>query len=101
MDKDLELQTYKALMLFMAMAKAQNDEYTRFLGMFKHKDKQVFNELIKASNRFVSVVYDSMDQETQQTVDQIQDLMHDFVYQVIETGEFKNIDNLNIKNLKP
>ena len=98
MNEDLELKTYKALVLFIAMAKAQNEEYTRFIGMFKHKDKQVFNELIKAGNRFCSVVYDNLNEENRQTVDQIQDLLHDFVYQIVETGEFKAI---NPKNMNP
>lgn len=99
MNQDLELQTYKALMLFIAMAKAQNEEYTRFLGMFRHKDKQLFNELIRVSERFSNSVYGSMTDETKETVDQIQEMMHDFIYQIVETGEFKQIDK--IKNLKP
>lgn len=99
MDKDLEIQTYKALMLFIAMAKAQNEEYTRFLGMFRHRDKQLFNELIRASEKFSKSVYESMTTDTKETVDEIQEMMHNFIHQVIETAEFKVLDKP--KNLKP
>lgn len=74
--------TYKAFMLFIAMAKAQNEEYTRFLGTFNHRDKQLFNELVRASERFSSQVYDKMSEDERATIDHIQDLLHDFVNKV-------------------
>ena len=69
-------------MLFIAIAKAQNDEYTRFLGAFNHRDKQLFNELIRASERFSSHVYGKMTEEEKATIDHVQDLLHNFVNKV-------------------
>lgn len=83
--KDNELITYKAFMLFIAMAKAQNDEYTRFLGMFNHMDKKLFNELVRASERFSSHVYEKMTKEEKETIDHIQDLLHNFVTKIATT----------------
>jgi hypothetical protein len=77
--------TYKAFMLFIAMAKAQNDEYTRFLGMFNHMDKKLFNELVRASEKFSHHVYEKLTAEEKETIDHIQDLLHNFVNKIATT----------------
>ena len=68
------------------MAKAQNEEYTRFLGMFSHRDKQLFNELIRVSERFNRQVYSRLDEESKKAVETVQDMLHDFVFKVVENN---------------
>ena len=91
MKHNLEDQTKAALMIFCAHALTMNDEYTRFLGMFKHQEKQKFNDLINACKSFVSTIKERMPKDDVENIKQLQELMHDFYYSLIKGEEVEII----------
>lgn len=88
---------HRALLMFIAMSKVQNNSYTYFLGMFKHSEKQAFNSLINASNLFCSTVSKNLPQESIDAADKLEEYFQDFIYTLIESGEFTKDDNYNVK----
>ena len=88
---ELEQQTQRALIVFCANALVQNEQYTHFLGRFKHLEKQKFNDLIRASNMFVKTIKANLDTESLNAVSDMENYMHDFIFTLIEGKEFINI----------
>ena len=88
---ELEQQTQRALIVFCANALVQNEQYTHFLGRFKHLEKQKFNDLIRASNMFVKTIKANLDTESLKEVSDMENYMHDFIFTLIEGKEFINI----------
>ena len=88
---ELEQQTQRALIVFCANALVQNEQYTHFLGRFKHLEKQKFNDLIRASNMFVKTIKANLDTESLKAVSDMENYMHDFIFTLIEGKEFINI----------
>jgi hypothetical protein len=88
---ELEQQTQRALIVFCANALVQNEQYTHFLGRFKHLEKQKFNDLIRASNMFVKTIKAKLDTESLKAVSDMENYMHDFIFTLIEGKEFINI----------
>lgn len=84
----LQQQTHRALILFIALSKVQNESYTHFLGMFKHDDKQAFNDLIKASNRFCKGVKKNLPPESIKATDDLEAYFQDYCFTLIKEQEF-------------
>ena len=89
--------THRALLIFIALSKTQNESYTRFLGMFRHGEKQAFNNLINASNLFCSKISDNLPAESVEAADKLEGYFQDFLYTLIQNGEFTRDDNYNVK----
>lgn len=85
-------QTQRALIVFCALARTNNEQYTRFLGMFKHLEKQKFNDLIRASESFVKTINSNLDAESLKAVDDMENFLHDFIFDLIEGKEFTIFD---------
>lgn len=81
-------RTQRALIAFCAIAKTNNEMYTNFLGMFKHKEKQKFNDLIRASEAFCKTINENMDEQSKKATDDMESYMHDFLFTLIEGNEF-------------
>jgi hypothetical protein len=86
-------QTQKALLMFVALCKVQNQSYTQFLGAFRHEEKQKFNDLIRASESFAKTVRANMDDKSIEATNQLEDYFMEFCFTLIKGNEF-NI-NLN------
>lgn len=84
-------QAERAILIFCAHAMTMSDEYTRFLGMFKFKEKQKFNDLVKACESFVKTMKDNLTEEKQENVQELNDLMCDFYYSLIKGESIKII----------
>jgi len=85
---ELQERTQRALIVFCAIAKVNNEQYTNFLGMFKHTEKQKFNELIRASESFVKTINSNLDPESLKAVEDMENYMHDFIFTLVEGREF-------------
>lgn len=83
MAEDQGQIVHRALLMFIAMSKVQNNSYTHFLGMFKHSEKQAFNNLINASNLFCSAVSKNLPQENIDAADKLEEYFQDFIYTLI------------------
>lgn len=88
---------HRALLMFIAMAKVQDESYTRFLGMFKHTEKQAFNNLITASNLFCKTIQANLPQESIDAADKLEEYFQDFIFTLIQSGEFTRDDNHTVK----
>lgn len=86
--EQLQQQTHRALILFIALSKVQNESYTHFLGMFKHADKQAFNDLITASNRFCNGIKKNLPTESVKATDDLEAYFQDFCFTLIQESEF-------------
>ena len=87
-QEELQQRTHRALILFIALSKVQNESYTHFLGMFKHSDKQAFNALIAASNRFCNGVKKNLPPESIKATDDLEMYFNDFCFTLIKEQEF-------------
>lgn len=96
--EELEQQVHRALLMFIAQAKTMNESYTHFLGMFKHSEKQAFNNLVSASNMFCKTIKNNLPQESIDAADKLEEYMQDFMFTLIKQGEFMRDDNHNVKN---
>lgn len=85
----LQQQTHRALLLFIALSKVQNESYTHFLSMFKHDEKQAFNDLIVASNRFIKTTTKNLPIESQKATDDLEAYFQEFCFTLIQEQEFK------------
>jgi hypothetical protein len=56
--------------------------------MFKHLEKQKFNDLINASESFVKTINSNLDAESLKSVDDMENYLHDFIFDLIEGKEF-------------
>lgn len=88
LQEELQEQTRRALMIFCALSKVQNESYTRFLGMFKHTEKQKFNDLRKASDIFCRTVGDNFPDESIDAVNKLEEYFQDFIFSLIKRGDF-------------
>lgn len=89
-------QLQRALIVFCAIAKVNNEQYTHFLGMFKHAEKQKFNQFIIASESFCKTIKSNLDEQSLKAVEDMENYMHDFIFTLIEGKEFKiNLQNKN------
>lgn len=95
--EELEQQTHRALLMFIAQAKTQNESYTHFLGMFKHSEKQSFEGLVKASNWFCKTINSNLPQESIDAANRLEEYLQDFIFTLIKKGEFMRDDNYNLK----
>lgn len=84
----LEERTQRALIVFCALAKVNNEQYTNFLGMFKHTEKQKFNNLIIASESFVKTINSNLDPKSLKAVNDMESYLHDFIFTLVEGREF-------------
>lgn len=82
-------QTQKALLMFVALAKVQNQAYTQFLGGFRHQEKQKFNDLIRASESFAKTVRANMDAQSLEATDKLEDYFMEFCFSLIQGKELK------------
>lgn len=96
---NLTEQTQRALLMFIALSKVQNESYTHFLGMFKHSEKQKFNNLIVASESFNKTVKANLSESEIKAVDQLEAYFQDFVFELIKDGKFEIKEN-DIKNIE-
>jgi hypothetical protein len=85
---NLEERTQRALIVFCALAKVNNEQYTNFLGMFKHSEKQKFNNLIIASESFVKTVNSNLDPKSLKAVEDMESYLHNFIFTLVEGREF-------------
>lgn len=95
--EELEQTTHRALLIFIALQKVTNNSYTHFLGMFKHSEKQAFNNLIAASNLFCSKTSDNLPKESIEAADRLEEYLQDFIYTLIKDGEFTLDDDIILK----
>lgn len=95
--EELEQQVHRALLMFIAQAKTMNESYTHFLGMFKHSEKQAFNNLVSASNMFCKTIKNNLPQDSIDAADKLEEYMQDFMFTLIKQGEFMRDDNFNLK----
>lgn len=96
-QEDLSQQTHRALLMFIAQAKVQNESYTHFLGMFRHSDKQKFNNLIVASESFCKTIKHNLPQESIDAVDRLEEYFQDFMFSLIKNGDFTISPNRLLK----
>lgn len=105
--EELQQRTHRALILFIALSKVQNESYTHFIGMFKHSDKQAFNDLITASNRFISGVKKNLPEESIKATDDLELYFNEFCFTLIKEQEFdfdkhsqvkRYLNELNVEN---
>lgn len=96
-NEDLQQQTHRALLMFIAIAKVQDNAYTRFLGMFKHNEKRKFNEFIIASNSFCKTVEANLPTESVEAADKLEEYFQDFIFTLIQKGDFTRDDNHSLK----
>lgn len=89
---ELEKQE-RALLIFCAHALTMSDEYTRFLGQFKFQEKQKFNALKFACEEFVKTIYKNLDDHKLQQVKDLNDMMCDFYYSLINGEEIEIVRN--------
>jgi len=82
-------QTQKALLMFVALCKVQNQTYTQFIGAFRHSEKQKFNELIRASESFAKTVRANMDEQSLEATDKLEDYFMEFCFSLIKGKELK------------
>lgn len=87
-SNELQERTQRALIVFCAIAKVNNEQYTNFLGMFKHTEKQKFNDLIRASESFVKTINANLDEQSLKAVEDMENYMHDFIFSLVEGKEF-------------
>ena len=80
-------QAERAILIFCALAMTMSDEYTRFLGMFKFKEKQKFNDLVKACEAFVKTMKDNLTEEKQENVQELVEEHREEEAQLEETHE--------------
>ena len=85
----LNEQTQRALLMFIALTKVQNESYTHFLGMFKHSEKQKFNQLIVASESFAKTVEANLNETEINAVNQLEAYFQEFVFELIRDGKFE------------
>ena len=88
LQEEISQQTHRALLIFCALSKVQNESYTRFLGMFKHEDKHKFNELIKSSNMFCKTIETNFPDKSKDAVDKLEEYFQDFIFSLIKRGDF-------------
>ncbi|WP_298845696.1 hypothetical protein [uncultured Clostridium sp.] len=88
LQEELQQQTHRALLIFCALSKVQNESYTRFLGMFKHSDKQKFNELIKSSNMFCKTIETNFPEDSIKSVNSLEEYFQDFIFSLVKRGDF-------------
>ena len=81
-------RTQRALITFCALSLVQNQQYTHFLGMFKHAEKQKFNDLIRASESFVKTIQSNLDKDSLKAVEDMENYMHNFIFDLVEGKEF-------------
>lgn len=81
-------RTQRALITFCAIAKVNNEQYTNFLGMFKHAEKQKFNDLIRSSESFVKTIQTNLDKDSLKAVEDMENYMHNFIFDLVEGKEF-------------
>jgi lipopolysaccharide biosynthesis regulator YciM len=84
----LQETTQRALITFCALSKVQNQQYTHFLGMFKHAEKQKFNDLIRASESFVKTINANLDEQSLKAVEDMENYLHDMIFSLVEGKEF-------------
>lgn len=99
LQEDLEQTTHRALLIFCALSKVQNESYTRFLGMFKHEDKHKFNELIKSSNMFCKTMEVNFPDKSIDAVNKLEEYFQDFIFSLIKRGDF-TLDSTTILRAK-
>ena len=88
LSNKLQERTQRALIVFCAIAKVNNEQYTNFLGMFKHAEKQKFNDLIRSSESFVKTINANLDEQSLKAVEDMENYMHDFIFSLVEGKEF-------------
>lgn len=86
--EQIQQQTHRALIMFIALSKVQNESYTHFLGMFKHDEKQAFNDLINASNKFIKTSKNNLPAESQKATDDLEAYFQEFCFTLIKEQEF-------------
>lgn len=88
--------------LFVAIAKTLDEEYTRFIGEFKHDKKKAFNNLITDISAFQSSVKQNMTEENIANCEVLQDYLHNLIADVIKSDSVKDIHIFNAlcKSLK-
>jgi len=87
-SNELQERTQRALITFCAIAKVNNEQYTNFLGMFKHTEKQKFNDLIRASESFVKTINANLDEQSLKAVEDMEEYLHQMIFDLIEGKEF-------------
>ena len=88
LSNKLQERTQRALIVFCAIAKVNNEQYTNFLGMFKHAEKQKFNDLIRSSESFVKTINANLDEQSLKAVEDMEEYMHNFIFSLVEGKEF-------------
>lgn len=75
-----------AVTMFVAISKTLDDESTRFTGTFKHNQKKAFTILADAITHFNLSIKENMYSENIDECEQIQNYIHDLVYDMINDG---------------
>lgn len=88
---------HRALLIFIAISKVNNEGYTRFLGAFKHDEKQSFNNLVKASELFCKTVSANFPKESIEAADKLEEYFTEMIFTMIKEGEFTKDDNHLVK----
>lgn len=81
--------------LFVAIAKTLDEEYTRFIGTFKHEKKQAFNQLVNDLSAFQSSVKVNMTPENIANCELLQDYLHNLIADLITSENVKDIHIFN------
>lgn len=88
LKEETKQRTHKALIIFIALSRVQNESYTHFLGMFKHEQKQIFNHLINASNTFIKTVEKTLPQQSINATNELEEYFQGFTATLIDDKEF-------------
>jgi len=92
---EIQERTQRALLMFIALSKVQNESYTHFLGMFKHSEKQKFNDLIRASESFMKTVSVNLRKDEIDAVDKLEVYFQEFVFSLVKNGDYDVDDMFN------
>lgn len=81
--------------LFVAIAKALNEEYTRFIDELRHEQKKAYNDLLLKLSSFQLSIRKNMTDENIANCESLQEYMHTLICDLITNENQKDIDLFN------
>lgn len=91
-------EIHRALLLFVAISKTNNEAYSHFIGELKHDDKRTFKNLVTASELFCKTISANFPKESIEAADKLEEYFTEMIFTMIKEGEFTKDDNHLVKN---
>jgi len=90
-------EIHRALLLFVAISKTNNEAYSHFIGELKHDDKRTFKSLVTASELFCKTISANFPKESIEAADKLEEYFTEMIFTMIKEGEFTKDDNHLVK----